>query len=123
MSQYENAQIDYAKLGLEDHGIFTVSIGLKLGVSSHIGFGGYALDEYKPGVETAGRRMDKTGMGTEFIKKVLDTVGVEDWSELKGKYVHIEREDGWNGKVTGIRNILDEDKWFRPEQWFEENYG
>ena len=122
MSQYQNAQIDYAKLGFQDHGIFTVSLGLDLG-GSHIGFGGYALDEYKPGVETEGRRMDKTGVGTEFIKKVLDTVGVEDWSELKGKYVHIEREDGWNGKVTGIRNILDENKWFRPEQWFEENYG
>lgn len=119
MSQYENAQIDYASLGTQDHGIFTVSIGLDLG-GSHIGFGRHALDSHQGDDED---RKDTIGIGLEYIKAILDTVGVDDWSKLKGEYVHIEREDGWNGEVTGIRNIIDKDKWFRPAKWFEENYG
>ena len=118
MSQYENAKIDSVSLGFEDHGIFTVSLGLDMEVG-HIGFGGFALDSYQKDNE---QRKDTSGCGLEFIRAVLETVGVEDWSELKGKYVHIERDDGWNGKVTGIRHIV-KDKWFRPEKWFEENYG
>lgn len=120
MGKIQNAKISNVSLGLEDHGIFTCFLSLELGGSSVIGFGGYALDSYEKDDK---KRKDTSGIGLEFIRTILDTVGVEKWEDLKGKYIAVELEDDYAGPVVGIRNVLEEDKWFRPKEWFEENYG
>lgn len=102
-------------LGEEDHGIFTCFLFLKLEVGSQ-GFGGYGLDEYD---KIAQRRIDRNGMGLEYIKKILETVGVDSWEKLKGKHIRILKDDTWNSPITGIGHII-EDKWFEPKKWFSQ---
>lgn len=109
----QNAIIESTTLGYEDHGIFTCFLFLKLEVGNQ-GFGGYGLDEWD---EKLQKRIDKQGLGTEFVKAILETVGVEKWEDLKGKHIRILKEDTWNSNITGIGHYL-EDKWFEPKAWF-----
>lgn len=95
-----NARIANTMLGLEGHGIMTWDIRLDWEGSS-IGIGGYAIGG-KSGIDS--------------IKEILKTVGVDTWEELGGKYVVLEMKDG---RANGIRNIIKEDQWFRPKEWFE----
>ena len=112
--EHNNAKITGTKLGIEDHGIMTFMIYLEWD-GGGIGFGGYALDQYDEALK------ERVGFSASMdcIKEIMQTVGVENWEDLKGKYVVVE-SGGWGSKATGIRNILNEKKWFRPEQWFEE---
>ena len=45
-----------------------------------------------------------------FIKRVLDTVGVESWEQLPGRFIRIEHD---GTKVYRIGHIV-EDRWFDP---------
>lgn len=111
--EYHNARITSTRLGFEDHGIMTFSLGLEF-KSGGVSFGGYALDIYdKEKDERVG-----VGEGLDCLKEIMETVGVETWEDLKGKYVVLE-SGGWGGQALGIRNVLDEDKWFRPKEFFE----
>ncbi len=101
-----NARIKSVSLGYEDHGIMTSYLILEQG-SSGQGFGGYRLDAHKK----------QSVAGTFWIKRVLETVGVTDWSQLVGKYIRVEGEDF--GDITGIGHIV-EDKWFFPAKEFQE---
>lgn len=96
--EIKNAKIDSTMLGYEGHGILTVEITLDYGGSMQ-GFGGYQLSDPH----------DFHRWITELIK----VVGVELWENLKGKYIRVECESGWNGKIIRIGNLL-EDKWFKP---------
>ncbi len=100
-----NAKIESTMLGFEDHGILTAFIHVNYG-SSEQGFGGYGL-----GGPDAMR---------VFIENVLQVVGVDQWESLKGKYIRVKREEGWNGVIVSIGNVL-EDKWFNPKEIFEKN--
>lgn len=53
-----------------------------------------------------------------MIAEILETVGVESWEELPGKFIRCENE-GSGGKITRIGNII-KDKWFSPEDFFAE---
>jgi hypothetical protein len=88
-----NAVIESTYLGFEDHGILTAWLRLKLEDDLYQGFGGYCLD----GVEAA-----------RFIKGVLQTMDVSDWSQLKGKALRVEHEDGL---IVKIGHFID-NKWF-----------
>ncbi len=96
MMEEKNARIDNTMLGFEDHGIFSSMIGLDYG-GIHQGFGGCGM-----GGE----------FGTEYIKRLLKTVGVDQWEDLKGKHVRVRSE---RMKVHAIGHII-EDKWFSPEE-------
>ena len=50
----------------------------------------------------------------DFVKELIDTVGVRNWEELKGMHIRAEREDGSNGTILRIGHLL-EDKWFDPK--------
>lgn len=95
-------------LGYEDHGIMTIYLTLDYGGTMQ-GFGGYALDVYS---EEDKERLPSKALG-EWVMNLLDIVGVNKYEDLKGKYIRVELEEGWNGKILGIGNLL-EDKWFRP---------
>lgn len=85
-------------LGFEGHGLLTCFLHLDLG-GSNIGFGGYCIDgEY----------------ASKWIKEILNIAGVEKWEDLEGKYIRVEKESGWNGKLVRIGHLL-EDKWFNPK--------
>lgn len=103
MSELEvrNVKIASTSLGFEGHGIMTWWVTLEWD-GGGVSLGGYALGGQS---------------GIDSIEEILKTVGVENWEELKGKYVVLESE-GWGGRALGIRNILKEDKWFRPKEWF-----
>ena len=104
-----NAQIHNTFLGIEDHGIMTCFINLKW-ESSGQGFGGYALDG----------KAGKTGHSKSItaLRKILETVGVQEWAELEGKYVRVRKEgDSWGETIHSIGHIV-EDKWFS----FKEHY-
>lgn len=93
----ENAKIVKTFLGIDaDHGIFTCVLTLDYGGSMQ-GFGTYDLsyEDY----------------GINFLRSVLDVVGVESWEQLPGKII---RADKSYSKVFGIGNVL-KNHWFYPQ--------
>jgi len=94
-----NAKISYAGLEIE-HGVLTCTIMLEFGCEGQ-GFGGTML--YNPGhpdSDTAGK----------FVYDVMETVGVDRWNDLAGKYVRIKAD---RSRVYEIGHTI-EDKWFNP---------
>jgi hypothetical protein len=96
----EIAKVESAHLGYEDHGIFTLMLGVTFG-SGGQGIGGYALDN--PGED--GRR--GTAYGMEFIIRTMRACGVEEWSKVVGRTIYVLRdgEDKYNAKVVGIEPL------------------
>ena len=97
----QNAVIEDVFLGFEDHGIFTMDMRLDYGGSVQC-FGGYCL-----GGST----------GIEFIKEVLNVVGVQSIKELNGKSVRVKKEDEF-GKIISLGHFL-KDNWLDPKELFE----
>jgi hypothetical protein len=101
-----NAKITNTMLGVEDHGILTFYVTLEWrgGTQS---LGGFALDQYN------GEDKDRLGFGAGLtaIRKILETVGVERWEQLKGQLVRakIGTLGSWDQPIIG--NIMDE-RWF-----------
>lgn len=106
-TEIKNAKIVSTMLGREDHGILTALITLDFS-SFKQAFGGYALDTHD-----GKKRVGHEACG-QFVMGVLEVVGVESWEDLKGKYVRVDMETGWNGKILRIGHIT-EDKWFDPK--------
>lgn len=100
-------------LGFEGHGILTCYVYLESEKYS-CGFGGYALDSYSASL----KKRVGVGFGVDFIVALLETVGVEKWEDLPGKYVRINSE-GWGGKILCIGHIT-ENKWFDPKVLLQE---
>jgi len=88
----KNATIDGTMLGIE-HGCFTYMLYL----------------EYEAGVQGAGGiKLDSYEECGNYLKHLLETIGVSQWEHLKGKYVRAVLE---NGRVVRIGHIV-ENKWF-----------
>lgn len=102
-----NAKIRGAEIFVEDHGILTACIYLEYGVGVQ-GFGGYPFGGAKDPIEST--------FGIEFIRRVLDIVGVDKWSKLAGCPVRAEAD---RGKVHRIGHFL-EDRWFDPSELAKE---
>ena len=92
-------------LGYEDHGILTCMLMLDYGGTMQ-GFGGYAFDQWD------GKRRVGGAFGTEFIARIMNVVGVDEWESLPGKYVRAVAD---HSKVYRIGHIT-EDKWMDPSQ-------
>lgn len=114
----KNARIDSTKLGTEDHGLFTFSLGLDYG-GSFQHFGGIGLDNPPKDKTKLPFKRQPTAYGMDCIVRILETVGVESWEDLKNKYVRAEVK---NGYIVGLINILDDDKVFYPKKLYEEEY-
>lgn len=109
--EIRNAKITSTMLGREDHGILTFMLFVEFNVGC-CGIGGYALDSYNE--ETKQRVYTVKGM--EAISKILDTVGVDKWEDLVGKYIRV-KENGWGSPIEEIGNIIEE-KWFNLHDHF-----
>lgn len=106
MSEIVNAKIVSTMLGREDHGIMTFMLGTEREGGIHQGYGGYTL---------AGNGMEGNYAG-DLIAELLDTVGVCEWEQLKGKHVRLEIPDEYNGTIIAIGNIL-KNKWLNIKEF------
>lgn len=109
----ENAQIERTSLGREDHGIMTFDIQIKF-ASGGCCYGGYALDEYNPVL----KERVCTSVGFQAIDRIMQTVGVDHWEDLCGKYIRV-KHNGFGGRIFAIGNFM-EDKWFCAQEFFEQ---
>ena len=112
----KNAIIKKVSISMADHGCLTFHLTLD-GGGWGVGYGGYCIgngclgsDDFKA----------KNGSGLVAMMKIMDTVGVERWEDLEGKYIRVKTK-GVGDRLTTIGNII-EDKWFDIEEFFE-NYG
>lgn len=98
------AKIRRVFLGTEDHGIFTCSLDLDYG-SSGQGAGGYGLDE--PRKDGEGKHIGRfgTAYGMEWIMRLMRACGVNDWSKVEGRTVIALRDEGYHGRVRGIKPL------------------
>lgn len=106
--QTQNAQIAATQLGYDDHGIVTAFLQLQWpGMGG--GFGGYVLHSDHP-------HSGLTAFGMQYLRSVLDVVGVRTWEELAGKHIRIVQEPGSGlNRIIGIGHIM-EDRWFFPHE-------
>lgn len=114
----KNAKINSTTLGTGDTGLFMFWLGLEYG-SLHQAFCGIRLDN-PPKERKPGARREPTAYGMDCIVRILEVVGVENWEQLKGKYVRADVQDGL---VKGLINILDDDKTFYPQKLYKEKYA
>lgn len=107
----ENAQITSIDLSMEDHGCLTLSMALE-GAGWGCVYGGYCLGNgYLGASEFKG-----SAKGLEYIMRIMDTVGVSKFQDLKGKYVRVASK-GW-GEIIKIIGHITKDQWFDPEAFF-----
>lgn len=96
-----NAIIKRATLTTEDYGILSAWLTLDYGGSGQ-SFGGYSL--YSPGSP------DQASIGGYFIYRIMQVVGVTEWSELAGTAIRVRAS---HERVEAIGNIIKDD-WFEP---------
>jgi hypothetical protein len=109
----ENALIESVDLSMADHGCLTLAMTLK-GSSWGVVYGGYCLGKGYLGADDDFFAGSAAGM--EYLIRIMDTVGVERFQNLKGKYVRVATK-GWGSAVKIVGNII-EDKWFDAETFF-----
>ena len=108
-----NAKITNVSLTMADHGVLTFYLTLEMR-GCGICYGGYVIGRGYLGAKEF-RGSEK---GLEALMRIMDTIGVERWEDLKGKYVRIE-DVGLGGVIKKIGNII-EDKWFDVEEFFND---
>lgn len=93
-----NARIEEAFLGVGEHGLLTVSLRLLVSGGSYQSFGNFKLG-------TLHRPSSLLGF---VLGRIIEVVGVTEWSELLGQPVRIECQDG---AIHRLGHFLDE-YWF-----------
>lgn len=111
--EIKNAKITSADLDMRDHGCATLWIGLD-GGEWCVNYGGYCLGHGYLGA----KEFDGSAKGMESILRIMDVIGVECFSDLKGKYVRVATK-GWGTTVKIIGNII-KDQWFDIEGFFKD---
>ena len=104
MAEYEAqiAKVESAFLGFEDHGIFTASLYFDLGGSGQ----GTPQPCLCVPPDTRGGDRHGSAVGLEFIMRLLNACGVNEWKRLVGRTVYVLRETGDNyGFIKGIRPL------------------
>jgi hypothetical protein len=108
----ENAKITKAELTMADYGCLTLRLIVE-GNGWGVTLGGFVLGSgYLDADEFKGY-----AKGTEEIMRVMDTVGVERFSDLEGQYVRVEI-GSLGDTVTKFGNII-KNKWFDFKKFHE----
>lgn len=110
----ENAKIKSVSLSMGDHGCLTSNILLE-GAGWACYYGGYCLGHGYLGA----KEFDGSPKGIISLMRIMDTVGVEKWEDLKEKYIRVATK-GWGNTIKIIGNII-KDKWFDYESFFQED--
>lgn len=108
--EIRNAQIKKVSISMANHGCLTFELYLNC-----CAVGGYCIGH---GYLDADDFSAESGSGLEAMMRIMDTVGVERWEDLKGKYIRYE-DNGLGTTVTKIGNII-ENKWFDIDKFFKE---
>lgn len=108
-----NAKITNVSMTMRDHGVLTIYLTVE-GAGWGCNVGGYVIGKGYLGAE----KFEGSAKGVEAMMRIMDTVGVDRWEDLTGKYVRIESE-GWGGTIHKIGNII-KDKWFDMKEFFSE---
>ena len=111
VAEIQNAKITNAELTMEDHGVLCYWITVE-GAGWGVGIGGYVIGKGYLGAKA----FSGSPKGTEAIMRIMDTVGVDKWSDLKGKYVRVVTK-GWGETVSKFGHITD-NKWFDQREFF-----
>ena len=112
--EIKNAIITKVTISMADHGCLTFDLYLDMGGCA-CAVGGYCIGHGYLGADTFEA---ERGEGLEAMMRIMDTVGVERWEDLEGRYIRYE-DNGWGSSVTKIGNII-EDKWFDIDKFFKE---
>ena len=110
-----NAKITSVSISMADHGCLTFWITFK-GSGWGCSIGGYSIGHGYLGAE----KFKGYAPGTEAMMRIMDTVGVERWEDLKEKYIRVECDNRYLG-VGKIGHITD-DKWFDIDAFFKSKY-
>jgi len=103
-----NATIKNAEIQLDYDGAFlTAWIDLDYDGAGQ-GFGGFCFDQFD---KTQNKRVG-TAWGCEYIRQILEVIGVMKWSDLKGKNVRVKQD---SNKVYAIGHII-KNRWFDPKE-------
>lgn len=111
----ENALITNVDLSMADYGCLTLAMTLE-GGGWGVVYGGYCLGKGYLGADD--NFFSGSASGMEYLIRIMDTVGVERFQDLKGKYVRVALK-GWGSSVKIIGNII-KDQWFDAETFFED---
>ena len=96
------AKISKASLDIQERGILNFWIFVDYEDGGSQGIGGIALDEWDEDKES---RVG-TAYGCEVIRRLLLTLGVNDFSEMRGKIVWVIGQGEWlSFKPTGIQPL------------------
>ena len=112
--EIRNAKISNVSITMADHGCLTFWVTLE-GGSWGCGFGGYCIGKGCLGAEPD-EFTAESGNGLVAMMRIMDTVGVSNWENLKGQYVRCKIKD-WGEGIDEIGNIL-KDKWFNIREFF-----
>ena len=111
--EIKNALIDSVDLSMADHGCLTLAMTLK-GGGWGVVYGGYCLGKGYLGADDD--FFEGSAASMEYIIRIMDTIGVARFQNLKGEYVRVATK-GLGSTVNIIGNII-EDKWFDAETFF-----
>lgn len=109
-----NCQITSADISMRDHGCLVMDLSLEGQVN--LIYGGYVLGKGYLGANDD--FFEGSAAGLEYIMRIMDIAGVEDFKSLKGRYIRVAHK-GLSHCVTIIGNIT-KDKWFDAETFFED---
>ena len=115
MSEIKNVKIKNVSLTMADHACLTFYLLLE-GDGWGISYGGYCIGH---GYLHSDSFTALNGGGLVAMMRIMDTVGVERWEDLKDKYIRVV-DEGWGSPIKKIGNII-EDKWFDIDEFFK-NY-
>ena len=116
MSEIKNVKIKKVSLTMADHVCLTFYLLLE-GDGWEISYGGYCIGH---GFLDSDSFIAENGGGLVAMMRIMDTVGVERWEDLKDKYIRVV-DEGWGSPIKKIGNII-EDKWFDIDEFFK-NYN
>jgi hypothetical protein len=105
----QNATISDVCLGVQDHGLLTVSITCSYGSSAFQAFGGYCLFSMTRWHNGDDRDGNFAGW---FINRMLEIADVSDIKKMEGKNIRVQIA---NGFIVAIGHIT-EDEWMNPKE-------
>ena len=111
MEKIENVKITSVTLSMADHGCLVFGLSLS-GYYWQSTFGGWSIGHGYLGADV----FEGSKEGLECLMRIMDTVGVDRWEDLKDKYCRVKLR---NQSVYAIGNIID-DKWFDVAEFFAE---
>ncbi len=111
--EINNCQIKDVDLSMADHAVLTLNMSIE-GAGWGCVYGGYSLAHGFLGADYD--FFDGSSEGMESIVRIMDTVGVSSFNDMKGKYIRVATK-GWGEYVKIIGNVID-DHWFDIESFF-----